>query len=192
MVGTRVYGGRVKSSGKTRKCGSAGKGEAINQPRIDAEAGGHMRQLDCRSGQDAKAGPVEHRIETCKYAKRGKEQHDAIDRIGVGPDLEATERRSDAGHRRADHDQRALRRNQAETPGRHDGIERTRIKVPDHYELDQRANEAGNDRTGEDCERKRQSGMGCGRGDIGAAHDELAMCKVDYTHHAEDDRKTAC
>jgi hypothetical protein len=186
------HGGRVQAAGEAGEPGAAGKGETVDQARIDAERRGHVRHLDRGACEDAETGPIEQHVETAKNSQRGCEQHEAVNGIGVLADLKAAERRADTCHRGAHHDQRALGRNQAQAPGRHDRVKRPVVEVPDHRDLNQRADQRGDDGAGHDRERKRQAGMGRRCRHIGSAHDEFAVGEIDHAHHAKDHREPTC
>ena len=91
--------------------------------------------------------------------------------------------------RRAEEDQHALGRDQADAPGGDDRVDRPVVEPPDDQPLERHADEPGGERARGDGERQRQAGARGEDGGVGAAHDELAMREVDDAHHAEDHRE---
>lgn len=78
---------------------------------------------------------------------------------------------------------------QADAPGRDDGVEGTAVEPPHHESLDGNPDEARRRGAAQDGKRQREAGS-CGRdGDVGPAHDQLAMGEVDDPHHAENHRE---
>src|SRR6266851_2800698 len=82
------------TTASTPPAGAAGKGEAVDQARIDAERRGHVRHLDRGAREDAETGPIEQHVEAAKNSQRGCKQHKAVNGIGVLADLKAAERRA--------------------------------------------------------------------------------------------------
>ncbi len=66
-------------------------------------------------------------------------------------------------------------------------FERAVIEVPNHQPLDHHPHDPRHQRAAEDRQRQRHACPRHRRGDVGAAHDELAVGKVDDPHHPEDD-----
>ena len=205
LAGGRT-GGADHGEGRSGDAGNPAaesKGEPVDAPRVDAGGAAHGAvghdgahlQTPTRAEQEQRH---QRRDDDCQaHHEQAVDLH--LDRARDGERAHHPLRQLHADLTRPESRAEGLLHDQAQAPGREQGIERARIEVADEQPFDSQAERARDDERDRHREKEvtavqaRKIGLEQVRGEIGhvgAEDHELPVRHVDHAHLAEDDRKS--